>query len=137
MSFDLFALETQIIARLALVAGTIPIKGSFDVVDLTDTVVLPVAAQIVFMEFLPDEQVGRGARHHAAWSFDLYVDTGRATSTHKTNAATLFSNALAQLIGWEILPPRELQVAPSQKSGFDGRIVRISFGFKLATYLAA
>lgn len=136
MGFDLAAMEQMILALLATLASPVPIVGLFDRVDLTDDSAYPAGAQVFFVKLIPDDQVSRSARHSALWSFDLYVDTGRISDTQKSAAATLFNDAMAALIGWEFAPGRETQIAASQDSAVEARILRISFGFKLPVYLA-
>ena len=136
MGFDLFAMEQLILALLATLASPVPIVGLFDRVDLADNSAYPAGAQIVFIKLLPEDQIQKNVLHAAIWSFDLYVDTGRISSAQKIATATLFSNALAALIGWEFSPGRRVHTSAGQDSAAEGRILRISFGFSLPVYLA-
>ena len=136
MSFDLFALQDELLARLATVAGGFVIAGTFDCVDLTDAGAATTGAQLMFLEFSPAGQAGRSARHDVRWSFDVFVDTGRASGAEKTAAAALFNAALGALIGWEVGPGRPIAAVQGQDSGHDGRILRISFGFTVPVFLA-
>lgn len=137
MSFDLFALQQTILTRLAPVAGGIPLVDSFVKVDLTDDGAETTTGQVFFLEFSPEGQVGRSARHFARWSFDLYIDTERASEAQKAAAMAFFSAAMSSLIGWEFdHVEREVQSSAGQESGLDGRVLRISFGFVLPVHLA-
>lgn len=136
MTFDLLAQQLAILARLALLASPVPLVGTFDRVDLTDESAYPAGAQVQFAKLVPLDQAGRSAKWGAMWTFDLYVDSGRASSAQKTAAFTLFSDALGQLIGWEITPLNEVQASAGQDTASEGRITRISFGFTLPVYLA-
>ena len=136
MSFDLFALQDELLARLATVAGGFVIAGTFDRVDLTDDGAATTGAQLMFTGFSPSGQAGRSARYDVAWSFDVLVDTGRASSADKTAAASLFNAAMGALIGWEIGPGRSITAVQGQDSGLDGRVLRISFGFTVPVFLA-
>ena len=136
MTFDLLAQQTAILARLALLASPVPLVGTLDRVDLTDTSSYPAGAQTRYAKLVPLDQAGRNAKWGAAWTFDLYVDTGRVSSTQQTAAFTLFSNALGQLIGWEITPLNAVQASAGQESASEGRIERISFGFTIPVFLA-
>ena len=102
MSFDLFSQQQTLLSRLSPHAGAIVIADTFSPVDLTVEGAATVGAQLQFVEFSPVGQSGTSALHHARWSFDLYVDTGRAGTADKTAACALFSNALAALIGWVV-----------------------------------
>lgn len=138
MSFDFSAQEQQILARVApaATAAGIPVQPDADVIDLTDSAALPVGAQIVFLDFFPDDQVGGTSRHYALWAFDIYVDTKRASAAQKTVLDQLFSAALGQLIGWEISLGRLVRAEKIQRSGEQGRIRRRSFGFTLPVFIA-
>lgn len=136
MSFDLFALQDELLARLSTVAGGFAIAGTFDLVDLTDASASTTGAQLRFTEFSPSGQAGRSARHDVRWSFDVLVDTGRASSADKTAAAALFTAAMGALIGWEIGPGRSITAVQGQDSGLDGRVLSISFGFTVPVFLA-
>jgi hypothetical protein len=135
MSFDLFAMQQLILTRLAPVAGGIPLVDSFVKVDLSDNGAETTTGQVFFLEFSPEEQVGVAFRQSARWSFDLYIDTERAGTQQKEAAMALFSAAMAALIGWKFAPGREVQSSPGQESGWDGRVLHISFGFTLPVYM--
>lgn len=135
MTFDLLAQESAILDRLALLASPVPIVGTFDRVDLTDESAYPAGAQIQYSKLTPLDQSGRSAMWGAVWTFDLYVDTGRVSSTQNTAAFALFSNALGQLVGWEITALNAVQISAGQETASEGRITRISFGFTIPVYL--
>ena len=136
MSFDLFGQQQQILARLAPAAeaSAIVLYDTFASVDLTDDSGRTVAAQTFLTAFDPAGQVGSGARHTVEWSFDLYVDTARASDAQKTAAAALFSSALGTLIGWEVSPGCFVAIGKGQQSGSDTRVLRISFGFTIPVF---
>jgi hypothetical protein len=136
MTFDLLAQQTAILARLALLASPVPIIGTFDRVDLTDESAYPAGAQIQYAKLAPLDQAGKSAKFGAVWTFDLYVDAGRVSSTQQTAAFTLFSAALGQLVGWEINHLNAVQATAGQDTASEGRITRISFGFTIPVYLA-
>lgn len=135
MSFDLFAQEKQILARLLPLPGNTPLVDTFTQVDVTDDGAAPVTAQVSFMEFSPEGQAGRSARYYARWSFNLYIDTLRVSEEQKAAAMALFSAAMGALIGWEASPGCSVQSVEGQESGFDGRVIRCSFGFILRVYV--
>lgn len=136
MSFDLFAQQQALIARLATITTGIAIADTFGIVDLTDASAKSTGAQLVFVEFSPVDQAGASALHYTHWAFNVQVDVSRASDAEKTAAAALFSDALAALVGYEISPGRLIRTADGQDSGFDGRVMRISFGFTVPVYLA-
>jgi len=138
MSFDFYAQEQAILAQLAgAVAATgIAVQPDADVIDVTSDDTPAVGAQVVFLDFFPDGQVGATSRHFALWAVDTYIDSTRATSAEKTAIAALFSQALAALIGWEIAPGRLARAEKVERCGEQGRIRRRSFGFILPVYLA-
>jgi len=138
MTFDYTATEQQILDRLTPAAASagVPLYRDEDVVDLTDSNEIPIGAQVVFLDLVPAEQIGRSARYLALWAFDLYLDPKRATPAQKSAASALFSNAITQLIGQDITPGREIRAAKVDRSGNDGRIRRRSFGFTTPVHLA-
>jgi hypothetical protein len=136
VTFDLLAQQKALLAWLDLLASVVPLVGTFDRVDLTDDSNYPAGAQIQFVRLVPIDQSGRSAKWSAVWTFDLYVDTGRASSAQKKAAYALFSDALDQLTGWQITPLNLVQASAGQDTASEGRITRISFGFTIPVYLA-
>ena len=138
MALDIFAMQQTLDGLLsdACTAAGVVLSDTFGLVNINDDATSPMAAQTFFMQFSPAGQVGRSAAHQAVWSFDVYVDVTRATPTQKTAAMTLFSAALAALVGAEIGPGRVIEVSDGQPSGFENHVMRISFGFTVPVYLA-
>lgn len=136
MSFDLFAQQTALLDRLATIDTDIAIADTFGEVIVTDASGKKTGAQLMFIDFSPVDQTGGSALHTAHWAFDVYVDVSRASDAEKTAAAALFSAALAALVGYEIQRGRAIRTAAGQDSGFDQRVLRISFGFTVPVYLA-
>ncbi len=131
----IFDHETAIIARLVdKCAPESRIVGTFDVIDFTDASVTPVACQVVLAKIDAAGQTGKSARVHLAWQVCVYVDVHRASPAEKTAAGVLLSAAAAALVGWEIEPGRELQLAEGHETGFDGRILRLSTAFTLPAF---
>ena len=138
MSFDFVAQEQQILARVSWLAAAlgITVLSDAEVVDLTNDGALPVGAQIAFLDFFPDQQVGGSSRHFALWAFDTYIDSDRASAAQKIAVSNLFSQALGSLIGWEIENGRTVRAEKVQRCGEQGRIRRRSFGFIIPAYVA-
>ena len=136
MTFNIFSMQQQILDRLAPLAGGIPVHDTFTQVDFTDSFESTVAAKTAFLEFSPEGQVGRSARHYARWSFDLFVDLSRVTDPEKAAAMAFYSAAMGGLIGWDFSPGLEVHTSPGQESGLNGHVLRISFGFTIPVYLA-
>jgi len=138
MSFDYAATEQQLLARLAplVAAAGIPLYGDDSTVDLTDSASVPLGAQLVFLDFYPDDQVGGASKHFALFAFDLYLDPPRLASAQSAAASALFASALSALIGWEFAPGRRVRAEKVQRCGVDGRIRRRSFGFTIPAYVA-
>ena len=136
MSFDLFAIEQALHARLASVTAGVPLVGMFDAVDLTADGASTTAAQLALMNFTPAGQVAASSRSRIGWSFDLYVDTQRASDADKASAAGFFSAAIGKLAGFELEPGKTIDLAQGQDSGTDGRVLRISFGFTVPVFVS-
>jgi hypothetical protein len=127
--------ETAILARLATrcAAGSI-LLGTFGVVDLTDPSPAPVVGIVGLQRIDPTEQQQAAARLECTWSFSVYTDIHRASPTQKTAAAALLEAAGNALVGWEISPGKYVSITAGQDSAFDGRILRLSFGFSVPSF---
>ena len=130
-------LEALILARLAAnIAPGSALGGTFDPVDLTDESAAPVVAQLFLDIIEPSGQAGRNARLDLAWTFSIYVDIHRASTAQKQAADALLQAAGNALTDWEISPGRTLKITAGQQTGFDGRLLRLSFGFTLPAFFA-
>lgn len=136
MSFDVFAIQKQILDRLEPICGDIPLVGKFGWIDLTDDSVYPVGAQVEFYSHSPVAQIGTTAQFGILWSFTVDIDTGRATPEQCTEAAVFFFAALQKLIGWEFELGREIRIAEGFKPDPSARVQPLSFGFITPVYLA-
>ena len=131
----IFDHEAAILARLAAkCAPGSRLVGTFDVIDFTDPATIPVVCQVALAKVDPLGQTGRCARANLAWHVCVYVDIHRASPAEKTAAGVLLSAAASALVGWEIEPGRELQLADGPETGFDGRILRLSVAFTLPAF---
>lgn len=137
MSFDFDIQQQLILDRLAEAAAAAGIEVLPDdgYIDVTDASGLAASAQVVFLDFFPNEQVARSSRHSALWAFDLYLDGARATPAQRAAGSALFSAALQGLIGWEFAPGRLIRAEKIQRSGSDGRARRRSFGFSIPVFV--
>lgn len=133
----IYAAEAAILARLAerCAPGSI-LLGTLAAVDLTDDSSGPVIGQIVLTNISPTRQVGKDARLEIGYAFSVYCDTGRATEPEQHAAFDLLEDAGHALVGWEILPGREIQIVDGPGTGNDGRITRLSFGFTIPAFFA-
>lgn len=138
MSFDFNTQEQQILARLSEIASAlgVPIEPDAGGVDVTNENELPVGAQIAFLDFFPDQQIGGASLHFALWAFDTYIDSDRASAVQKEAISNLFSQALGRLIAWQITPGNFVLAEKVQRCGDKGRIRRRSFGFSIPVYVA-
>ena len=136
MSFDYATTEQQILDRLTAAAASagIPLYRDEDTVDLTDNAVVPVGAQVVFLDIYPVDQAGPFSMHNVLFAFDLYLDSGRVSAAQKSAAATLFGAAMNALVGWNISPGRSVLAEKVQRSSGEGRIRRRSFGFTIPVF---
>lgn len=132
----IFDTESTILGYLATkcAPGTV-LLGTFDPIDLTDDSSSPVVGQILLLQIQPAGQVrGCSAAVLLQYSFSVYCDIARASSAQKTAAATLFEAAANALVGWEYALMRHPQITDGQATGFDGRVLRLSFGFSIPAY---
>ena len=132
----IFDTEAAILAHLATkcAPGSV-LLGTFDPIDLTDDSSHPVAGQILLLQIQHASDVrGCAASVLLQYGFSVYCDVARASSAQKTAAAALFNDASNALVAWEYAPMRHPQITDGQATGFDGRILRLSFGFALPAY---
>lgn len=131
----IFDTEILILARLAAkcAPGSV-LQGTFSPVDMTDDSVAPVAGQLVLTQINATSQTGTNCRALMGYEFAVYVDTARSSAQQKSDAAKLLEDALNALVGWEFSPGREVQISDGRETGFDGRILRLSFGFYLPAH---
>lgn len=130
-------IETSILARLAAICpiGS-NLLGTYDLVDYTDDNTAPVALQIRLSQISAAGQTGRSARLSLVWTCSVFVDVPIATTEQKAAADTLLSSAMSALSGWESSPGRECQIVDGERTTFDGRILRLSFGIIIPAHIA-
>jgi hypothetical protein len=130
--------EQSILARL--VAECAPgsvLLGTFDPADLTDDSLVPVLGKIMLTSIAnAASDAGQSCRLSVAYSFSVYTDVYRATTDQKSAAAQLLQDAGNALVGWSSAPGRVTQIIDGPESGFDGRVLRLSFGFTIPAFFA-
>jgi hypothetical protein len=131
----IFDTEATLLARLAAkcAPGSV-LQGTFDPVDMTDDSSTPVIGQLVLSQINATSQTGTNCRALIGYEFGVYVDIARASSQQKTDAAKLLEDAINAMVGWEFSPGREVQISDGRETGFDGRILRLSFGFYIPAH---
>lgn len=129
-------LEAAILARLAAkcAAGSV-LLGTYDLIDFTDDNTAPVTLQIRLSRIDPAGQTGQSVRLSLTWVCTVYVDVPLASAPQKTAADSLLFDAMAALAGWEASPGREFQILDGDETSFDGRILRLSFGFTFPAHV--
>jgi hypothetical protein len=129
-------LETAILARLTAICpvGSV-LLGTYDLIDFTDDNTAPVTLQIRLARMSPYGQTGKTVRLGLQWTCSVFVDVPLATNQQKTEADTILSSAMTALAGWEPTPGRECQILDGDETSFDGRILRLSFGFNLPAHV--
>lgn len=134
----IFNKEAAVIAHLVTkcAPGSV-ILGTLDAIDLTDDTTSPVAGQVSLVQILSVGGVlGAAAGVHLQFVFSVYCDILRSSAEQKTAAETLFETAARALVTFEHSPQQHLQITDGQSTGFDGRVIRMSIGFSIPTYLA-
>lgn len=131
----IFDTDTLLLARLAAncAPGSV-LLGTFDPVDMTDDSTTPVVGKLLLSQINQSSQTGTNCRALIGYEFAVWVDTARATAQQKTDAAKLLGDAISAMVGWEFSPGREVQISDGRETGFDGRILRLSFGFYLPAH---
>jgi hypothetical protein len=132
----IFDAEQAIIARLVekCAQGSV-LLGTFDPVDLTDDSSVVVLGKLMLTSIAnAASDAGQACRLSVAYSFSVYTDVYRATTEQKTAAAQLLQDAGNALVGWSSSPGRVTQIIDGPESGFDGRVLRLSFGFTIPAF---
>lgn len=135
----IFDTEASILARLVdrCPSGSL-LVGTFEEVNLTDDAAEVVAGQVFLTEIQPAGEVrGACAAVLLHYAFSVYCDIARASTEQKTAAADLFEQAAHALVGWEYAPMRYPQLTQGQSTEFNGRVLRLSFGFSLPAFLGS
>ena len=129
-------LETAILARLAAICpvGSV-LLGTFDLIDFTDDNTAPVTLQIRLARLSPYGQTGKTVKLGLQWTCSVFVDVPLASDLQKAAADSLLFDAMAALAGWEASHGRECQIFDGDDPSFDGRILRLSFGFTFPAHV--
>lgn len=133
----IFNKEAAVIAHLVTTCapGSV-ILGTLDAIDLTDDTASPVAGQVSLVQIQSAGNVrGCAAGVLLQFVFSVYCDILRASAEQKTAAETLFETAAKALVTFEHSSQQHLQITDGQSTGFDGRVIRMSIGFSIPTYL--
>ncbi len=130
---NIWALEAAFIARWqALVPTLPPILTTFDDIDWTDAGSPKVGAQVVFDGIEQGSEVRTATKYPVRYSAHTFLDVKRAAPADKLLAAMAVEQAIKASTGWEFSPHKYSAVAGGQRTGFDGRIVRVSVSFILS-----
>lgn len=128
--------ETAILARLAAkcAPGTL-LLGTFDPPDLTDDSPVVYLGKVMLTSIAPTaSDSSTAARILLSYSFSVYTDIRRATPQQTSAAAQLLQDAGNALVGWASSVGRITQIADGPESSFDGRLLRLSFGFTIPAF---
>lgn len=129
---NIWALESEFITRWGTQVPSLQIKTTFDDIDWTDAVSPKVGGQVVFDGIEQGGEVRTAAIVPIRFSAHVFLDVKRAQPADKLLAAQSVEQAMRAATGWEFSPHRFSALAGGQRTGFDGRIVRVSVSFLLS-----
>lgn len=128
---NIWTLESEFIARWGAQVPGLQIISTFDDIDWTDASAPKVGAQVVFDGIEQGNEVRSAALVPFRYSAHVFLDVKRASSADKQLAAQGVEQATRAATGWEFSPNFYTRLAGGQRTGFDGRIVRVSVSFLL------
>lgn len=130
---NIWALEAAFIDRWqALVPTLPPILTTFDDIDWTAEGSPKVGGQVVFDGIEQGSNARTATKVPVRYSAHTFIDVKRANSADKLLAALAVEQAIRAATGWEFEPYKTSELAAGQRTGFDGRIVRVSVSFILS-----
>lgn len=129
---NIWALEADFITRWGIQVPSLQIKTTFDDIDWTAEGAPKVGAQVVFDGIEQGGEVRTAAIVPIRFSAHVFLDVKRAADADKLLAAQAVEQAMRSATGWEFSPNRYSALAGGQRTGFDGRIVRVSVSFLLS-----
>lgn len=128
---NIWTLESDYMARWAGQVSGLSVIGTFDDIDWTADGAPKVGAQVVFDGIEQGDDVRTAAVVQLRYSAHVFLDVKRAQAADKTLAAEAVAAAMRAATGWEFFGGRVSKLAGGQRTGFDGRIVRVSVSFLL------
>lgn len=131
MSMNIWALESDFLARWVGQVPGLQVHTTFDDVDWTAEGAPKVGAQVVFDGIEQGDEIRSAAVVALRYSAHVFLDVKRAQASDKVFAADAVTAAMRAATGWEFFGGRVSRLAGGQRTGFDGRIVRVSVSFLL------
>ncbi len=135
---NVWQIEADFQARLApLVPGLLQ-YGTFDDIDWTADNAPRVAVQTMFDGLdVPDEVRGSASKVALRYLVHVWLRVKAATADEKLASANALSAAMRCATGWEVSPGRFSALAPGQRTGFDGQVLRVSVAFSVPVVATA
>lgn len=131
MSLNIWALESEFVSRWAGQVPGLNVLTTFDDVDWTADGSPKVGAQVVFDGIEQGDDIRSAAVVPLRYSAHVFLDVKRAQPADKVFAADAVTAAMRAATGWEFFGGRVSRLAGGQRTGFDGRIIRVSVSFLL------
>lgn len=128
---NLWTIQSAYIARLQAAAPGLPIVSTFDATDWTADDAPRVGAHVTFDGLAPADEVGRSALMRVNLSAHVYLDTKRASEADRAAADAAVLAALRSAIGWEWHTGLRARLESGQKTGYDGRLARVTISFSV------
>lgn len=126
---NIWTLEADFITRWRAQVPGLDVITTFDDIDWTEAAAPKVAGQVVFDGIETGTEVREASAAPLRYSAHVFLDVKRAGSADKLLAAQAVEQAMRAATGWEFSPYRYSALAGGQRTGFDGRIVRVSVSF--------
>lgn len=135
---NIWQVEADFKARLAPLVTGLSIFGTFDDIDWTAENAPRVAIQTMYDGLdVPDEVRGDASKVGLRYLVHVWLRVKAATDTDRTNSANALTAAMRAATGWEFAPGRFTALAPGQRTGFDGHVLRVSIAFSVPVVATA
>ena len=126
MSADIWELERRFAERWAAQVPGLDVKGTFDVIDWTESEPLKVGAQVYFEGIELEAEARSAAIVPLRYSAHVFLDAQRGGASDRSIASAVLSGAIKAATGWEVRPGLFSRLAGGQRTAFDDRLLRVS-----------
>lgn len=135
---NIWQVEADFKARLQPLVSGLLIYGTFDDIDWAADGAPRAAVQIMYDGLdVPDEVRGSAAKVGLRYQVHVWLRVRGATDGDRTASADALLDAMRCATGWEVAPGRFTALAPGQRTGFDGQVLRVSIAFSVPVVATA
>lgn len=135
---NIWQVESDYLARLGELLPGVSLFTTFDEIDWAAENAPRYAVQTMYDGLdVPDEVKGAAALVGLRYQVHVWLRVKGATSDSKAGSASALTQAIKAAVGWEVAPGRVARLAPGQRTGFDGQVLRVSIAFSVPVVATA